>query len=430
MSVKTIFKVLLGTIVIIVSSFVIIELFNISVVSLQIRHAQDTAMRQSCELFTQETYKQLSDSKSASGKAGSTYLPEIEDYEGNLYVGGEGIYGTGTYTVDAIYKELYTKSNSNFRRAINDSDSRVKGFSKLINSYRNLDLLYLGILNNGNLPKTTVNWSSSAALLQKNIDAEQANSFYKKYYTPANLGIPYLDPDCIDRIYKWNLTKLLSENNPDNIKRWDPDHYNDPSSEDKSLPVGIYYKGFMIYPTLTTRNVKEIRYHAYNMSGKTYTFMDVGQINPTSILNPSMTTISITGPKNHLTSDTGLKFTNSPDGNGIYLGADSNLETTYNGVPIPDNKVVTTVSVKYTTAVSYVGITPLKSLFAYIWNTQVDGIGGTSGNTGNVEDINPEIQMMGNDTNDTEVSVGDSGKSWGGTGMVPTTGDITFWLVK
>lgn len=433
MSVKTIFKVLLGTIVAMVMSFMIVELFNISVVSLQIRHAQSTAMRQACELYTQETYKQMdADGESETAKSGTTELPDIYDKYKNVYISGKGIYGTTSTDVATIYAKLYG-NGSNFHRCLKTSGdvvighTKVSGFSDLLQHYRNLDLLYCRINQGTDLPSVTVTWESNSATLQKNVDAQQANGFYKKYYTPANLGIPYLDPNVVERIYQWNLTKILSENNPDNI-RPGRDHYEEDTTSTPE-PTGVYYKGFMIYPTQS--RVTSLKYTPYNMSGYKYKF------NPTNVTpaNLVLTSMSQTIPKDSaihsMTSATGLKTTNTQgSGKGIYVGSDAIKDYTLNNIPIIDNKVITTVDVEYSTVIKYVGITPLRSLFEFVWNHQVDGIGGPSGNTGGAEEFdNNQYVTMRSDERDTATSnVG--GTSWGGAGMVPTTGELKFWLVK
>ena len=59
MSVKTIFKVLIGTIVIIVLSSLTIEMFNISTTGLQVNQISRLSAKQAATLFSQETYKQI-----------------------------------------------------------------------------------------------------------------------------------------------------------------------------------------------------------------------------------------------------------------------------------------------------------------------------------------------------------------------------------
>ena len=57
MSVKSIFKILLGTIVIMISTSLFMELFNVSISGMQVKQMTRMAAKQACVLFTQETYK-------------------------------------------------------------------------------------------------------------------------------------------------------------------------------------------------------------------------------------------------------------------------------------------------------------------------------------------------------------------------------------
>ena len=57
MEVKGIFKTLIGTMVIIVMTSVIIEMFNLNTSSYMVNQYVRLAAEQTCSLFTQETYK-------------------------------------------------------------------------------------------------------------------------------------------------------------------------------------------------------------------------------------------------------------------------------------------------------------------------------------------------------------------------------------
>ena len=109
MSVKTIFKVLIGTIILMFVSSVIVELFNISTTGLQINQISKMAGHQACILFAQESYK-----KYISG--GAIDSNDIVDTHGKPYISGK-FYpedtGDPTYAKD-IYEDLYTNKNNSF----------------------------------------------------------------------------------------------------------------------------------------------------------------------------------------------------------------------------------------------------------------------------------------------------------------------------
>ena len=55
MSVKGIFKILIGTIAIIIITSFIVEYFNVTITSIELSQMARIAATQSCELFAQET---------------------------------------------------------------------------------------------------------------------------------------------------------------------------------------------------------------------------------------------------------------------------------------------------------------------------------------------------------------------------------------
>lgn len=57
MGVKTIFKSIIGTMTIIIVSFFVMEYYNISVAAPQLKTMTQVALRQSCQYFAQESYK-------------------------------------------------------------------------------------------------------------------------------------------------------------------------------------------------------------------------------------------------------------------------------------------------------------------------------------------------------------------------------------
>ena len=105
MSVKKIFVILIGTVVLMVFSSVIIEIFNINVISQQLQQLTRTAASQSCELFVQESYK-----RADAGYACN--MPDLKDSNGVSYISGN-FYGSGNSTT--LYNSIY-KNNSSFSK--------------------------------------------------------------------------------------------------------------------------------------------------------------------------------------------------------------------------------------------------------------------------------------------------------------------------
>ena len=107
MSVKKIFTILIGTIVLIAVSSAIIEVFNINVVSQQLKQLIRTSAEQSCELFTQESYKRTTHSTYSAN------MPAILNADNTEYISGD-FYEDGSSTV--IYDSIYKDSQSDFKK--------------------------------------------------------------------------------------------------------------------------------------------------------------------------------------------------------------------------------------------------------------------------------------------------------------------------
>lgn len=113
MSVKTIFKTLIGTVVIIIMISLCIELFNVNVSGLQIKTVCNIATKQSAELFTQETYRPIGDVYENT-EARAANMKDIKAADGTTYISGN-FYGNSA-TVSSIWNKLYGPSNSTFKK--------------------------------------------------------------------------------------------------------------------------------------------------------------------------------------------------------------------------------------------------------------------------------------------------------------------------
>lgn len=142
---------------------------------------------------------------------------------------------------------------------------------------------------------------------------------YKEgYMTPLNLGITYLDKDTVEKIAKWNLASILSTGKKEVRLGNNGDKY-------------VRFRGFKVY--IDTLHITDIDYKIYDLSKSA----DASEFE-------RLTNISINGLN---FSDTG--------------GAEA-------------AKRVCIAGVSYKVEVAYEGITPIKNITEYIWNTSVEGL--------------------------------------------------------
>ena len=359
MSVKSIFFTILGTITVMLVSFFLIELFNISITTMQLQNMAKTSAYQSCTLFTQETYRD------DGNMGGATAMSNIFDTDGNMYISGD-FYNGNTTTRD-IYDSIYNVSNTDFTSAM----APLRGY------YTNIDLLMKGIEQNGNVPVVSLDWSSTNADIQANVDANKANLYYNNMYTPANLGVPYLDPDTINRIFKWNLAQLYSNCNSANIKT------------DENGVQFVGYKGFRCY-------VQDAQ-----ITGINYKVFDLTQ--------------NLSATAAELYNYTGLGVRGTPYASGS-TGIAVTTTTDLLGRAVKDNAVITAVEIDYTVPIAYEGITPIKSWMHWLYNNDVEGLGGGS--------IADRYEF------DNTAKESLSSSNINASGTIPTSGKLIYVLVK
>ncbi len=138
------------------------------------------------------------------------------------------------------------------------------------------------------------------------------------YQTPVNLGIVYLDKGVVERILRYNIVATLSNGNSNNI-------YNDVAGSHYVL-----YNGFKVY------------YEAIQINNIIYTVYDTTIEDEReafeALTNIDVGTLGITG----------------------------------------DSGKICVATIHYAMPISYQGVTPLKKIMEYVWNSQVDGIDGNT----------------------------------------------------
>lgn len=324
--VKRIFATLIGTIVVIVLSSCIVEIVNISIIAIQLQQTVRFSCDKALTLYSQESYKQRTDS-SGTVSGGSIDIRNIPARDGTVYMSGK-FYDHDT--VPEIYNDLYG-SGSDFPAWVNSVGST--------GNWKSINLLNRYLNDRGSFSQTTMpdyeamyNIYGGAVDRRYNTAVDEytdflvGKSYVDTYMTPLNFGVPYVDDDVALRMFRWNLTQMLYANNPDMIRIDDDGNYY------------VAYKGFRIYANQATLNLEYRVYDLTDNSQKSQ-FMQLTNINPSN------------------------------------LGFSYDIE--YLGTNDDERQRVCVIGASFTVPMAYEGITPLKSIFEYVWNTEVDGYGDT-----------------------------------------------------
>lgn len=324
MSVKTIFKTLIGTIFLMISISAIIELFNVHISGMQIRQMTKMAANQACTLFTQETYK-------TDGSKGATKLSDVKDNMGNTYVTGK-FYGNNTDAYD-IWHYIY--DNDNFKTFLNSTgayndNKPPAGKSSMKDAFPELEILLKAVESKGKVNiGAPPSWDASEEELLKYTNLSRQLTYYETMFTPVNIGIPYMDDEVVNKMFQWNLAQLLSNCDPDLIQT---DVYGDKY---------VNYKGFRCY--VQKAEIVDYRYEVFDLNNN----------------DDKVAFETRTGMK---ASQLGIAGNSSVD-----LG--SNYKSLWES-----NNYVTIVGINYRIPISYAGITPIKRIFNYAWRNEVDDI--------------------------------------------------------
>ncbi len=360
LTVQSIFKILIGTIVVLFISSIVVELFNITTTGLQINQISKISAKQSCVLFSQETYKQ-------HGSGGAVNMAPVVDANGQTYVEGK-FYDSNT--PEGVFNDIYTGSDSTFDEFVNSP--AAKDANGKFNWY-NLKLIDRAI----NHPDT-LNVTFETHSADNNTDYNEAMlaKLYKStLMTPSNLGIPYLDKKILNRMFKWNITQILSNCNPASILT---DEYGNKY---------VSYKGFRVYTDKAI--ISDLEYKTFDLSVK-------GSADYNEFVNIT----NISPDKLGFKDDTSLSTT-------LKLNGD-------------ERKKVCLVGIHYSVPMTYQGITPIKQIFNYIWNTEVTGLNQGSGRQ-TYEQWNDSIQNL------------ESGGLEGNTaasGVLPVPGKLIYYIIK
>ena len=339
MTVKTIFKVLLGTIILMVVGSLVIEMINITTTSLQMTQISRIACRQSAVLFSQETYK---DREYDSRAGGTVNLDSVVASDGSTYIEGN-FYGNGA-TPEEIYTSLYTSSE--FKEWL-ESAAVDKG------NWKSIDLIDRALNRPDSLNVAFPSDATSPGFesqMQEYNDAMTAKTYRDVMMTPLNMGVPYMDHDTLEKIFKWNLAQLTSDCKADAIRQDDNGAY------------CVYYKGFRVYADLATITNLEYRVYDITSAADEEEFRELTSIDPDN------------------------------------LGYDDSLIQYLGGYENDDERErICVVGIEFSVPIAYEGITPIRSIFDWVWDQEVVGLDGGQSRDGDYSwnDITADLNTGG-----------------------------------
>jgi len=345
MGVKTIFKVLLGSMAIMTISFLLIELFNVSVTSYQLRQISKMAARQACVLFTSETYK--AGTRHGENVVGGSYgLEDVYDRNGNIYISGD-FYNCGSPDVgyaERVWNKIYaTQEFVDFCTADTiNSDNMNKYFAT-----KALKIAAEAAMNNSDISIPELGWDATPAEIYNQTLYATANMYKQNLYTTANLGIPYMEGNIVDHMYQWNLAQLLSNCDSDSIQ------------PDDNGTICVNFRGFKVYANQST--ITDYEYKIYDISPDPNN--NDRQQNAIDLWQELNINANVDG---------------APDYLG-WMGVETGLtghETTIGDTVVYDDWYITSVGIKYNIVVNYEGITPLRNLISWVFSNQVAGLDG------------------------------------------------------
>lgn len=378
MSVKGIFKALIGTVFLIVVSSLIIEIINVTISSLELTQISRIACRQAAVLFSQETYKPR------DGNTGTVGMPDVQTADNTSYVDGQFYVGGSP---EGIYKGLYGKG-SDFDTWVSKSPANK---SDSFESYwLNIKRIHDGLIDDSEptMPSNVTGPGGEAALLEYT-EKLISKSYVDVLMTPLNMGVPYLDEDTLNRMFRWNLAQMVSDCQQSRIRK-------DDNATHNRGKYYVYYNGFRVFA---------------QEASITNTIYNVYELDNSHDENEFIKVTHINHPEN-------LGFTYG-GGYEEYIGSAED-----------ERSNVCIVAIEFKVPISYEGITPLRRLAEFTWNYDVKGYAasGEADDPGFTEgvhswsDATVDLQLGGFNGN----SQNDGLRA----GVLPVPGKLIYYVVR
>lgn len=314
--VKTVFKTLLAIPVVIILGSVTVEIISLGISTQQLKNDISKSLGNACDSFNQESYL-------------STYLDDITDEIGNVYISGN-VYNFGTSLDNkAKYNQLFGNTNSQYISWMDNTNiySNKPGVS-VGSTYDSVRKLSIGVKNYSRYNGDKIYDISGINTNQEMQDIIRGVFMVDSMYTPMNIGIPYIGTmdnndkakNAVQNIFRWNLAQMESQCNGEMIKT-DGEPGIEPSDK------YVQRNGWRVYVDKAT--ISSIEYYLYDTQ---------------------------------LDSDAeGLKEATS-------------IDASWNANARGGSRYITVIKVGYSVPVQYHGITPIGKIFS--WMNHISGRDG------------------------------------------------------
>ena len=234
LSIKGVFKTLIGTMLLIVFSSLFVEYINITATTTFMNGMMSRSVEKSCDYFAQETYKNDGATGDVSTIVDSKGTPFCS---GTFYTGNKEQVYNSLYGSDSAFADWY---NSDYRQMKLQAGVGDKPM------WLNLEILAKGLnMNSGALT------SGDTAL---------GKSYVENMMSPLNLGIPYLDKETVTKIAQWNLTYNLSEGFNSRLHMNETENV---SGNTVALRPYVVYHGFRVFTK--DLEINSIDYEVYDI---------------------------------------------------------------------------------------------------------------------------------------------------------------------
>lgn len=239
MSVKTIFKILIGTYVVIITACLLVEMCNINLYSSFINTYARASIRKGCEYFSSETYR--------TGRA-VVNLNDIKNKNGGTAVSGN-IYGTSG-EANVWYRLYGSTSWDTWTKSIKKYDGSGSPLTSA-DSWKNYNMNMYYLCSNDYIGK-----------------------YYRSsYMTPTNLGIPFIglsdgsdnSSQSLEQISRWIFAQLLSSGNKETIDGHYVNYHGFKVDLDNFKITSKEYRVFDLSNTTDLKKFQEVT----NMRGET-----------------------------------------------------------------------------------------------------------------------------------------------------------------
>lgn len=310
-NVASIFKILIGTMVVIAMSSLMIELFNTTLTATFVRGIVTKSIEKSCDFFAQETYVRDDDGDSEDAPVYSPVKP-IYFSDGSIAV-SNSFFG-GKNTQKEIYEYLYKH---------NDFKKFVKQYGA---KWLNLRRLGYGLYDIASYQ------DGSKTVTVSKYDKTAGDQYVKTRVTALNSGITYLDKRALEDIARWNIVANFYGGNPDTLYKGD---LREISGGYDEMDDYVLYDGYKIY--YNTLKITDIEYDVYDLTN--------------------------TSEAREFAKRTGVGWDSTTnDVDMDYWKKTVGLTST------DERKNVCVADVKYEMVLSYDGITPIKTIFNFFLN--------------------------------------------------------------